>query len=187
MRTLLAALILTSGVCLAADAPKPVKAAPAPASPKVPRLRKQPITGCGVSIYAPDGFKVEDAEKSPDGSDVITAEAEVGAHTFGVICVRFKDEMSAEDDLEAVLTGYLDYLKESLEITQSAGYGKGHRIDAVPAARGMIDFWEDEDGDEWKVKGWVTPKHLVFLSVYGEGEYPLPNVREMFLDGFRED
>jgi len=150
----------------------------------VPRFERVPVGDTGFEAFVPRGFPTFEANTSQDGSLVASGELAVGDFHFVVIGVRFKQALAPED-AEGVLEGYLDFLKTQLSIKEAAGYGKGHRLDDEPEARGMIDFWVDKDGDEWAIKGWVTPKHLVFFAVYGRGEYPYFNAKQMFFEGVR--
>jgi hypothetical protein len=157
---------------------------PVAGSEPVPRFERVPVGETGFEAFVPRGFPELEANTSQDGSLVATGELALGNFHFMIIGVRLKDALPA-DDTEAVLESYLDFLKTQLAIERSAGYGKGHRLDDQPEARGMIDFWVDKDGDEWAVKGWVTPTHLAVLAVYGRGEYPYHNAMQMFFEGVR--
>jgi hypothetical protein len=164
-------------------APAPV-AAPAPAP--APRIEKQAIGECGCSAYAPPGLTFEPPSKSPDGADVWTGSTFVDGWEFGVIAVKFADAgFGADVDLEALAEGYMEYLKGTLEITSAAGFGRGHTLESNPAAKGIIDFWKDAEGDEFAVKSWIDQKRLAVLFVAGPGAYPVPTVQQLFLDGFR--
>ncbi len=56
-------------------------------------LKKYPISNTGCSIYTfcdPGNFT---NEKSPDGSDVYTAECSNSGVGYGVICVKLKEKI----------------------------------------------------------------------------------------------
>lgn len=153
----------------------------------VPRLSKMPIGESGCSAYFPEGMPAFEASKSEDGADVYTAEMQLGNYTFGCIAVKFSEPFSdaSPDDMEELLLGYLNYLQEQFEITSSAGYGTGHVQEGLPDVRGVIDFWEDDDGFKHAVKGWVNQKYLGIMYIGGYEDYPNFNVQQMYLDGFR--
>ena len=71
-----------------------------------------------------------------------------------------------------------------MKITKSAGYGKGHRLKDNENTRGVIDYWEDNDKNNWKVKGWTDGKFICVLYAYSSKELPEQKVN-VFLDGFR--
>jgi hypothetical protein len=192
-------LLMAAWSSVPAEAKKPKKselgapmvtapvAAPVPAAPPAPpRIEKQPIGECGCSVYAPAGLTVEPPTKSPDGSDVWTAYVASGEHELGVIAVKLSfDASGSDEEIEALLVSYLDYLKGNFGITSAVGYGRGHRLESNPAARGVIDFWRDGEGDEWAVKAWLDGHKIGVLYVAGPGSYPFTSVQTLFLDGFR--
>lgn len=153
----------------------------------VPRLSKMPIGESGCSGYFPEGMPAFEASKSDDGADVYTAQMELGDHLFGCIAVKFAEPFteSEPDEMEELLLTYLNFLQEQFEITSSVGYGLGHLQEAVPDARGVIDYWENDDGYKYAIKGWVNQKYLGFLYIGGFDDYPIFNVQQMYLDGFR--
>lgn len=151
----------------------------------VPRFERTNIGDTGLSAYLPKGFPVFDVTDSEEGSHVHTGELELGRFTFTCIALRFKEPMSPDDDREAMLIGYLDFLQKQFGITGTVGYGRGHTLESEPLARGVIDFWTDAEGTEYSIEGWVTPTHLAVMMVSGHGEYPYDNARRMFLEGIR--
>ena len=146
-------------------------------------LRKYPIaqSGCSYYNYCDATW---DITRSPDSSYVFTGECAVDGFHYSVICVKLSEAVPEPDVAEQQLQNYLDYLKTAFSITQAAGYGKGHRLQNDEKTRGMIDYWKDKDGDNWKVKGWTNGKYIGVLMVYGSKEIPEQKVN-VFLDGFR--
>jgi len=153
----------------------------------VPRLSKMPIGESGCSAYFPSGMPAFEASKSEDGADVYTSEMEVGEYRFGCIAVKFSEPFSdsSPEELEELLISYMDYLKEQFGITSSAGYGKGHLQEGLPDVRGVLDYWQDAEKTQFAIKGWVNQHYLGIMFVYGATEYPIFNVQQMYLDGFR--
>ena len=101
-----------------------------------------------------------------------------------MITVKLSEPVDA-DGTEDLMIGYLDFLKSQFEVKESAGYGKGHTMESWPKAKGVIDYWKDSAGLEYKVKAWADGNYLAVLLVYGAKEYPNINVQEIFLNGFR--
>jgi hypothetical protein len=145
-------------------------------------LKKYLIGASGCSAYFlcdPGSFKVE---KSDDGSNVYKGECSDGDCSYGIICVTLKDKISDLEVAETVLISYMDYLKEQLKIKKFMGYGKGHHLKEKETNRGVMDYWEDEAGDSWKVKGWTDGAHIVVMYAYASKELPETKVN-LFLDG----
>ena len=125
--------------------------------------------------------------KSEDDAEVYTSDLELDGFRFASVSVKFSEAFTdAEpEDLEDLLISYLDYLKEKFEIEDAAGYGRGHTLESASDAIGVLDYWEDGDGLHYAVKGWINPKYIGIMFIYGEGDYPHFNVQQMYLDGFR--
>lgn len=191
LQKVLVGLVVTVGMVGDAEAKRPKAEAPAAApekpaeKPPVPRFEKQAIGACGCAVYAPPGLVVEAPTKSQDGADVWTAVAHHGGYEFGVVAVKFAEPFAEADPLEDLLVSYMDFLKSQLGITGAAGVGRGHTLESNPAAKGVIDYWTDAEGDSWAVKGWVDPKRLAVLYIAGKGEYPYFTAQQLYLDGFR--
>jgi len=104
--------------------------------------------------------------------------------TYGIICVKLLNTVADLQMAEDLLIAYMDFLKQSFEITSTAGYGKGHRLNNNESTRGIIDYWKDKENNNWKVKGWTDGKHIGVLYAYTNKALPEQKVN-VFLDGFR--
>lgn len=156
------------------------------AKAQIPRFTKYPVNQTGHFAYFPADPGTFEVSKSDDGADVYTSEVEFDSSFYGMIVVDFVPGSmgeSTKEDMEEMLIGYLDFLQQQFMITSAAGYGKGHSLESNTDAVGVIDYWEDATGFEYKVKGWVDTKTLAVL--YIGGKEPVYNVQEMFLNGFR--
>jgi hypothetical protein len=146
-------------------------------------IKKIPVDKSGCSVYTYCELKFE-TEYSQDSSIVYVSECVKDEVNYGVICVKLKNTAASLAAAEETLVAYLDYLKTSFSITKTAGYGKGHYLANNENTRGVLDYWEDKDKHNWKVKGWTDGN---FISVlYGYSAKDLPEVRlNVFLEGFR--
>lgn len=122
---------------------------------------------------------------SSDSSIVYTSECLNDTLHYGVICIKLKEPVVKIDEAEDLMISYFDYLKTAFEIKSSAGYGKGHTLSGNPAAHGIIDYWQDKNGADWKLKGWTDGKFMAVLYVYANGKMNEPPKVNLFLDGFR--
>lgn len=178
-------LILLAALASAQDAAPPV-APPAVVAPTPPRFTKMPVGTCGCSLYAPPGLTFAAPEKSPDGADVWTAEVKLDGYTWGAVVAKFPAPLDGTaEQLEGLLVGYMEFLRGQLGIVANVGVGRGHTLPSNPAARGVIDYWKDNVGDSWAVKGWVDSHLLAVLFVSGKGDYPYLTAQGLYLDGFR--
>jgi len=146
-------------------------------------LKKYPISnsGCSLYTYCEPKFSVE---KSADSSQVYTGECLKEEVNYGVICVKLLNPVESLAMAEDLLVSYLDYLKESFEITKAAGYGKGHRLNNDENTRGIIDYWEDKEKDNWKIKAWTNGAYIGVMYAYSKKPLPESKVN-VFLDSFR--
>ncbi len=147
------------------------------------KLKKYPVGASGCSAYFmcdPGQFNID---RSPDSSAIYTAECKDGDITYGIICVQLKQEAATLDEAEEMLIAYLDYLKPNLNIVNATGYGKGHKLRNKENTKGVIDFWKDKSGDEWKVKAWTNKQYIAVLYVAGKKEVPVSKAN-VYLDGF---
>lgn len=146
-------------------------------------MKKIPVGNSGCSLYTYCDLRF-DASKSPDSSQVFAGECTKEEITYGMICVQLanpsEDLVMAED----LLVAYLDFLKGSFGITKFAGYGKGHILNNNKNTRGIIDYWEDKEKHNWKVKGWTDGKFIGVLYAFSLKALPEQKVN-VFLDGFR--
>jgi hypothetical protein len=148
----------------------------------VPRFAKYDIGG-GMKAYLPSKPEVEHTV-SEDKSDVYTCEVKWQEFSFGVIAVKFSQSMP-EESLEDLAEAYMNFIKKQMVVLKAAGYGRGHTLESNPKAKGIIDFWEDVDDNQYQVKAWVDSNYLAVMLLYGQKEFPIFNAAQMFKDGFR--
>ena len=145
-------------------------------------LKKYDITGSGCSVYSfcdPGKFEMT---LSQDSAKVYTSECENEGTHYGVICIKMVSSIAPLSDAEEVLISYLDYLKTAFKITSAAGYGKGHRLRDNENTRGVIDYWQDDEKNNWKIKGWTNGDFIAVVYAYSLKELPDSKVNT-FLDG----
>jgi hypothetical protein len=148
------------------------------------RLAKYAVSNTGCSVYMfcdPGEFKLE---LSDDSSKIYTAECVNDGVTYGVICIKLRVPNVDLDAAENVVIAYLDYLKTSFKIQKSAGYGKGNRLNNNENTRGVTDYWQDADSQNWKIKGWTNGSYIgvVYINSKTELNETKSNV---FLNSFR--
>jgi len=157
-------------------------------SQTAPKFAKYDVSDSGFKIYLPANPDPVDVTYSPDSSKVYTIEcidSTTGTYFhFGAICINLKGINDANTDDE-LLINYMNYLKEAFIIKEAAGYGKGHTLENYPTVKGVIDYWKDEEGDQWQLAGWVSESSLAVMFMYGPKEYPNDNVWQIFKKGIR--
>ena len=146
-------------------------------------LKKYPIgnSGCSAYIYCAPKF---DISKSQDSSQVYTGECAQDGINYGIICVKLLNPLTDLTMAENLIINYADHLKGTFDITKSAGYGKGYRMNNNEQTRGIIDYWQDAEKNNWKIKAWTDGQYIGFLYAYSLKELPETKIN-VFLDGFR--
>jgi hypothetical protein len=150
-------------------------------------LKKVPIkdslNNSGCFVYTFCNFRFE-TEYSEDSSLVYVSECVKDEMNYGVICVKLQTPATDLDRAEETLISYLDYLKTSYKITKAAGYGKGHRLANNDNTRGILDYWEDSEKNNWKIKAWTNGKFIGVLYGYSAKELNETKLN-IFLESFR--
>lgn len=145
--------------------------------------KKMAISNSGCSLYSYCAMNFETSYSS-DSSLMYISECVSGETNYGIICVKLKISTTNLNNAEQVLTAYLDYLKSSFNILKSVGYGKGLTLNNDKNTRGIQDYWEDKDKNNWKVKGWTNGNYIGVVYAYSPKELNEQKIN-IFLDGFR--
>lgn len=146
-------------------------------------FKKVPVGSSGCFVYSYCEFKF-DKEYSEDSSEVYVGECVKDDMTYGVICVKLSHAADDPDRAEESMISYLDYLKTSFGITKATGYGRGHHLNKMENTRGVVDYWEDAQKRNWKIKAWTDGNYIGVL--YGHSAKDLPEQKlNVFLDSFR--
>lgn len=142
-------------------------------------------SGCKAYFFCDPGAAMK--SYSEDSSEIYTMECNADNLHYGLICVKYSAAALPIAEPETLMIQYVDYLKQQFNITESAGYGKGHTMSSNVKATGMIDYWKDSEGGEWKIKSWTDGQFIGFMYVYGDAELPGDKTTkiDVFLNGFR--
>jgi hypothetical protein len=146
-------------------------------------LKKMPVSNSGCFFYGYCDIKF-DFDYSEDSSKVYMGECANSDVNYGVVCIQLLESVKDIEKVEDLMISYLDYLKLNFEIKSAAGYGKGHRLNKSENTRGILDYWKDADGNNWKIKAWSDGKYIGVLYAYSKKELP-ENKVNLFLEGFR--
>lgn len=156
-------------------------------SQTTPKFSKYNIGESGFKIYLPAKPDPATMQYSPDSSKLYTIEC-IDSSTknhfhFGAIVVDLNKEIGAVN--EELTLAYLDYLKNSIRIHSTAGYGKGQTLTTHITAQGIMDYWKDETGNQWQIVAWYAEHYIVVQFVYGTEETLNVGQWELFKNGIR--
>lgn len=147
-------------------------------------LKKYPVGNSGCSVYMFCDPKRFNTDFSEDSSTVYTSECVQAEITYGVICIKLLQSINDLRAAEEMMVSYLDFLKADFNIRTAGGYGKGHILGDDERTRGVVDYWKDGEGENWKIKGWTDGKFIGVLFAHTMKDLPEPKVNG-FLDGLR--
>lgn len=138
-------------------------------------MTRQNIGESGCSVLLPGGNVTFELSKSDDGSDVYVGSGWAGDDfEFGIICVKLSTDARGlmHDDQQGMLTGYLDFLKPTFEITEADEYVKELSLPTDASASGVKANWKDTIGNYIPVRGWANANYLLVMYISGKKQYP---------------
>ncbi|RNA61641.1 hypothetical protein D1631_06715 [Chryseobacterium nematophagum] len=148
---------------------------------QVPKFMKYSVSDSGASLYIPGEPKWEKS-LSEDQSDVYTTEVNFNNVTYGAVVVKFASPLT---NVEYVLAGYLKHLNENFFLlTKASDIGKGHSLEKYPDAKGILEYGENANGENYTIKCWGTTKMFAILYIRSTSEVNY-NYQEMYFKGFR--
>ncbi|NVO21642.1 MAG: hypothetical protein HXX13_18220 [Bacteroidetes bacterium] len=146
--------------------------------------KQYPIGNSGISAYFSCNPGIGDVAYSPDSSKVYTLECKpMEGLTYSLIAVDFAIDLS-NDEVENVLSSYLDYLKSEFKVVSSVGYDVGHFLPTHPSAVTITDSWDDGTS-EISVGGCANTGTIGVLLVFRTKGSTINTQKEKFFQGFR--
>jgi hypothetical protein len=135
-------------------------------------------TGCSALLATEDEL---DYSLTSSGDKLFFHEFKEGKVTYGLICVQMSQEYSLTE-AEKMLNAYIDQLKGPLYILHNTGIHQDVDWNSE-SSRTIIDYWQDVQKKDWKVKGYTNGKILAVLYVKNIGHADVTN-QDHFLDSF---
>lgn len=144
------------------------------------KIRHQFIGNTGCSAFLSSDSKLE-CTLTESGDEFYFHEFKDKAVTYGMICVHMTDEYSLAE-AEEMLYSYVDKLKEPFYILHNTGSHDDADWNAE-TSKTVIDYWQDLNRKDWKVKGYTNGKTLAVLYVKNIGHADVIK-QDLFLDSF---
>lgn len=135
-------------------------------------------TGCRALLGADADFEVS---TTGSGDRLYFHEFEHGNVGYGMICVEMQQRYGLHT-AETMLRSYMAKLKGCFRILHDTGmyaakdWNTGH-------SKAVIDYWQDHQSVDWKVKGYTDGKVIAVLYVKNIGDAQA-GTHDRFLDGF---
>ena len=143
-----------------------------------PRFKRY-IISPGCSTYLHSSARILHVRHTRDGDRLFFNEYAEDGVTYGTICVQMQQHYSLEQ-AEAILVHYLNRVRKPMHIL--CNVSMDIRTDDQQLT--ITDYWQDEAGIDWKVKGYTNGKIVGVLYVKNINDTTVKN-HDAFLNGFR--
>lgn len=144
-------------------------------SPKFKRY----IIGNGCSALLISGKNTLHTKYTIDGDRVFFYDQIVNGVTYGLIIVQMR-ELYTLHQAENILVQYINRVRRPFGIAVNIAMD----IEKTDGVVTVSDYWQDEQGTDWKIKGYSNGKSIAVLYVKNIAEVPVCDHDE-FLNGFR--
>jgi hypothetical protein len=118
-------------------------------------------------------------KKTPAGDRMYVSEWNKKDVTYGVISIKLKNRFSQLTEAENVLIRFMQQLQPAFAIQHSTGAAIEN--DVVQTRTAVVDYWQDADRRDWKVKGWTDGVTLAVYYIKNIGRIPVQQ-EERFLN-----
>jgi hypothetical protein len=143
--------------------------------PRFKRYLIQP--GCSTFLHS--SARTLHVRHTRDGDKVLFNEYEEDNVTYGTICVQMQEEYTLAD-AEMILMNYMNRVRKPMQI--HCNVSMDNNVEGRQLT--ITDYWQDDAGTDWKVKGYTNGKIIAVLYVKNIGDTTVQN-HDAFLNGFR--
>ena len=133
----------------------------------------------GCSTYLVTGNTTVHFKHTKDGDRVYFYDQCVDGVTFGFISVQMKEVYTLQQ-AENILVQYINRVRKPFHIAVNIAKEiekKEHQVT-------INDYWQDEMGTDWKIKGYTNGKTIAVLYVKNISD-SLVDEQDTFLNGFK--
>lgn len=118
-------------------------------------------------------------QSTKDGERIYFYEHEVAGVTYGVITVNMQELYTFEQS-ENILVQYANRIRKPFGISYNVSMEIEHSADRIT----LTDYWQDEEGVDWKIKAHTNGKIVAVVYVKNISAAPVKE-HDAFLNGFR--
>ena len=148
-------------------------------SSKVSRRTVIGDTNCSVLFPANAEF---DFTQTEEGDQMYFSEHTEKKVSYGVLCAQLSEKLPL-DEAQDVITTYLNRLHKPFNALHNTGLDLCQSFSQNDDCVRMIDYWQDENNLDWKVKGYTDGQTIAVLYVKNINEISVDKQDE-FLDSF---
>ena len=140
---------------------------------------KRYLIGSGCSSLLVSGNNTIHFKTTNEGDRVCFYDQTLGGVTYGLITIQMK-ELYTLHQAECILVQYINRMRKPFGIA----YNISMEIEKNEGVLSITDYWQDENGIDWKVTGHTNGKTIAVLYVKNIGSSPVKE-HDAFLSGFR--
>ena len=121
---------------------------------------------------------VEFEHTTHEGDELYFAEHKENFITYGVLVAYLHEELEQED-ARKVLSTYMNRLRQPFKAPHNTGI-----VDCSASNINLVDYWQDEDSVDWKLKAYSNGSTMAILYVKNINDSEVEK-QEAFLNSFR--
>jgi hypothetical protein len=144
------------------------------------KIRLQFIGNTGCSALLSSDTKLE-SSLTQCGDLLYFHEFKDKKVTYGMICIDMTHQYSLTE-AEEMLRSYIDKLRGPLYILHNTGIHEDADWNSE-TSKTIVDYWQDCNKKDWKVKGYTNGKTLAVLYVKNIGNVDVKK-QDFFIDSF---
>lgn len=135
-------------------------------------------TGCSALLAADESLE---SSITASGDELYFHEFKEKKVSYGLICVQMSSQHTLEE-AEVMLRSYIDKLKGPFYILHNTGMDDDADWNSENS-KTIVDYWQDYNRKDWKVKGYTNGRILSVLYVKDIGHADVRK-QDLFLDSF---
>jgi hypothetical protein len=139
------------------------------------------IADSGCSVQLTSGRISFETTETEEGDRLHYAEHWDRNVTYGILCATLSEDIGV-DEAQDVMINYINRLRGPFYAVHNIGPDLSGQKDA-PEVISLVDYWQDGDGLDWKVKGYTNGSIIAVLYVRNINEVPVEK-QDQFLDSF---
>lgn len=136
-------------------------------------------TGCTALVLTGNGELNHTQTRT--GDDLYFHEYKENHVSYGLICIQLNKTYEI-DAARELLSVYMNKLRAPFYITCNTGLESDEDWNQDHSAS-LVDYWQDKQRVDWKVKGYTDGRHMAVLYVKNIGQTDV-NKQDLFLDSF---
>ena len=113
-----------------------------------------------------------------EGDELYFAEYQEKLITYGVLVAHLQQEL-CQEDARTVLSNYLNRLRKPFKAPHNTGI-----VDYSASTINLVDYWQDEDSADWKLKAYSDGKTMAILYIKNITDLEVEK-QDAFLNSFR--